>query len=178
MLLDPNDGEIRKAAAAEGIAPNVLEAAARSPVYKLAKSWRLALPLHPEYRTLPMVWYIPPLSPIQSHADPDWEIDLIDRFRIPIRYLANMLTAGDEEPVRTALKRLAAIRSHMRAVRIEGKDNGTHLEDVGLSIEQAEQIYRLLALAPITERFVLPTATKKQPEIHMDQGRCGFAEST
>jgi nitrate reductase beta subunit len=175
MLLDPNDDEIRKAAAAEGIAPNVLEAAMRSPVYKLAKSWRLALPLHPEYRTLPMVWYIPPLSPIQAHADPSWEIDLIDRLRIPIRYLANMLTAGDEAPVRMALKRLAAIRSHMRAVRIEGKDNGTHLEDVGLSIEQAEQIYRLLALAPYTERFVLPTATKKQPEIHMDQGRCGFA---
>jgi nitrate reductase beta subunit len=178
MLLDPNDDEIRKAAVTEGIAPNVLEAAMRSPVYKLAKSWRLALPLHPEYRTLPMVWYIPPLSPIQAHADPSWEIDLIDRLRIPIRYLANMLTAGDEAPVRTALKRLAAIRSHMRAVRIEGKDGGSILEDVGLSIVQAEQIYRLLALAPYTERFVLPTATKKQPEIHMDQGRCGFAEST
>jgi nitrate reductase beta subunit len=25
-------------------------------VYKLAKLWRLALPLHPEYRTLAMVW--------------------------------------------------------------------------------------------------------------------------
>jgi nitrate reductase beta subunit len=89
-----------------------------------------------------------------------------------------MLTAGDEGPVRMALKRLAAIRSHMRAVRIEGKDGDSILEDVGLSIEQAEQIYRLLALAPYTERFVLPTATKEQPEIHMDQGRCGFAEST
>ena len=178
MLLDPNDGEIRKAAAAEGIAHNVLEAASRSPVYKLAKSWRLALPLHPEYRTLPMVWYIPPLSPIQTHADPDWEIDLINRLRIPIRYLANMLTAGDEGPVRMALKRLAAVRSHMRAVRIEGKTNGSHLEDVGLSVEQAEQIYRLLALAPYTERFVIPTATRGQSEIHVDQGRCGFAEST
>jgi nitrate reductase beta subunit len=140
MLLDPNDGEIHKAAAAEGIAPNVLEAAMRSPVYKLAKSRRLALPLHPEYRTLPMVWYIPPLSPIQSHADPDWEIDLIDRLRIPIRYLANMLTAGDEAPVRMALKRLAAVRSHMRVVRIEEKDGDPLLEDVGLSVEQAERI--------------------------------------
>ena len=25
---------------------------------------RVALPLHPEYRTMPMVWYIPPLSPV------------------------------------------------------------------------------------------------------------------
>jgi nitrate reductase beta subunit len=89
-----------------------------------------------------------------------------------------MLTAGDEEPVRIALKRLAAVRSHMRAVRIEGKTDGSHLEDVGLSVEQAEQIYRLLALAPYTERFVLPTANKGQPEIHLNQGHCGFAEST
>jgi nitrate reductase beta subunit len=177
MLLDPNDAEIRKAAAAEGIAQNVLEAAVRSPVYKLAKSWRLALPLHPEYRTLPMVWYIPPLSPIQAHADPDREIDLIDRLRIPIRYLANMLTAGDEAPVRTALKRLAAIRSYMRAVRTEGKVDDSQLEDVGLSIEQAEQIYRLLALAPYTERFVLPTAAREQANTYMDQGRCGFGQS-
>jgi nitrate reductase beta subunit len=178
MLLDPNDGEIRKAAAAEGIAHNVLEAAARSPVYKLAKSWRLALPLHPEFRTLPMVWYIPPLSPIQAHADPDAESDLIDNLRIPITYLANMLTAGDETPVRMALKRLAAIRGHMRAARVEGKDDDTLLEEVGLSIEQAKKIYRLLALAPYTERFVLPSAEGGQPKIHMDQGRCGFAEST
>jgi nitrate reductase beta subunit len=45
------------------------EAAQQSPVYKMAMDWKLALPLHPEYRTLPMVWYVPPLSPIQSAAD-------------------------------------------------------------------------------------------------------------
>ena len=31
--------------------------------------WKVAFPLHPEYRTLPMVWYVPPLSPIQSAAE-------------------------------------------------------------------------------------------------------------
>ena len=31
--------------------------------------WKIAFPLHPEYRTLPMVWYIPPLSPIQNAAE-------------------------------------------------------------------------------------------------------------
>lgn len=53
----------------QGIPQNVIEAAQRSPVYKMAMDWKLALPLHPEYRTLPMVWYVPPLSPIQSYAD-------------------------------------------------------------------------------------------------------------
>ena len=50
----------------DGIPQSVIEAAQQSPVYKMAMDWKLALPLHPEYRTLPMVWYVPPLSPIQS----------------------------------------------------------------------------------------------------------------
>ena len=177
MLLDPEDSEVQKAAAAAGISPNVVAAAVRSPVYKLAKRWRLALPLHPEYRTLPMVWYIPPLSPIQPHADPDGEIDLIDRLRIPVTYLANLLTAGDEQPVRLALKRLSAIRSHMRARRVENRSGTGILEDVGLTTEDAEQIYRLLALARYEERFVLPTAAREQSGIYAEQGRCGFAGS-
>ncbi len=46
-------------ALADGVAMSVIEAAQKSPVYKLAVDWQLALPLHPEYRTLPMVWYVP-----------------------------------------------------------------------------------------------------------------------
>ena len=68
IILDPDDPEIRQKAASDGIGASVLEAAIRSPVYKLSKSWKLAFPLHPEYRTLPMVWYIPPLSPINSRG--------------------------------------------------------------------------------------------------------------
>ena len=34
-----------------------------------AVDWKVALPLHPEYRTLPMVWYVPPLSPISAAAN-------------------------------------------------------------------------------------------------------------
>jgi nitrate reductase beta subunit len=178
ILLDPEDDAVRTAAAAEGIPPNLLEAAKRSPVYKLAKRWRLALPLHPEYRTLPMVWYIPPLSPIQAQAEPDGESDLIDRLRIPVTYLANLLTAGDEQPVRLALKRLAAIRRYMRAVRVDQNSDATVLEDVGLTTDDAAQIYRLLALALYRERFVLPTAVREHADVFANQGRCGFAEST
>lgn len=178
ILLDPEDSEVRKAAVAEGISPNVLAAAERSPVYKLIKRWRLALPLHPEYRTLPMVWYIPPLSPIRSHGELEQEVDLIDRLRIPVTYLANLLTAGDERPVRAALKRLAAIRGTMRAMRVDNKADAALLEKVGLSADDAEQIYRLLALARHQERFVLPTAAREHAGVFTDQGRCGFAEST
>ena len=66
--------------------------------------WRVALPLHPEFRTLPMVWYVPPLSPVVAtlekdgyEADPDDVFGAIDHLRIPPQYLANLLSAGDTE---------------------------------------------------------------------------------
>ena len=64
IFLDPHDPKVIAQARADGIPDNWLEAARRSPVYKMAVDWKVALPLHPEYRTLPMVWYVPPLSPI------------------------------------------------------------------------------------------------------------------
>ena len=69
LFLDPNDPAIEAQARADGIADNWIAAAKRSPAYKMAVDWKIAFPLHPEYRTLPMVWYVPPLSPIQSHAN-------------------------------------------------------------------------------------------------------------
>jgi len=68
ILLDPHDPRVAAEAERQGIAETYLAAARRSPVYRLIKEWRLALPLHPEFRTLPMVWYVPPLSP----ANPRW----------------------------------------------------------------------------------------------------------
>ena len=69
VFLDPEDPKVIAAARAEGIPEAWLEAAPGSPVYKMAIDWKIAFPLHPEYRTLPMVWYVPPLSPIQSAAE-------------------------------------------------------------------------------------------------------------
>ena len=66
VFLDPNDPAVREQARRDGIPEDWLDAAVRSPVWKLAMDWRIALPLHPEYRTMPMVWYIPPLSPVMS----------------------------------------------------------------------------------------------------------------
>ena len=61
----------------------------------MCKRWRIALPLHPEYRTMPMVWYVPPLSPVESMVtDDDGELDperlfaTVDEMRIPVEYLA------------------------------------------------------------------------------------------
>jgi nitrate reductase / nitrite oxidoreductase, beta subunit len=177
IILDPNDSEIRKKAESDGIEANMIEAAMRSPVYKLSKSWKLAFPLHPEYRTLPMVWYIPPLSPVREYATLSKEEDTVDHLRIPVTYLANLLTAGDEAPVRLALKRLSAVRRYMRSVRVEKKIDNHALENVGLTKESAEEMYRLLALARFEERFVVPAATRKKEHMFITQGQCGYSDS-
>jgi nitrate reductase beta subunit len=175
ILADPENPEVITSAKEQGISENFIEAAKRSPIYRLAKTWRLALPLHPEYRTLPMVWYIPPLSPVVEHSSTTNLDTLIDSLRIPITYLANLLSAGDEGPVRLALKRLAAIRQYMRSVRVEKSIAPEVLDSVGLSVESAKAIYRLLAIAKYDERFVVPTLRRTDGErLYTDQGCCGF----
>lgn len=90
----------------------------------MAINWKVALPLHPEYRTLPMVWYVPPLSPIQTaveagHVGMNGEIPDLKSLRIPLRYLANLLTAGDEKLVERALERLIAMRAYKRSQQVD-----------------------------------------------------------
>ncbi len=147
VFLDPNDPKVIEQALKDGVPQGVIEAAQQSPVWKMAMDWKLALPLHPEYRTLPMVWYVPPLSPIQSAADagelgsngilPD-----VESLRIPVQYLANLLTAGDTQPVLLALKRMLAMRHYKRAETVDGVVDTRALEEVGLSEAQAQEMYR------------------------------------
>ncbi len=96
----------------DGISYEWIEAAQNSPVYKLAIEYKLAFPLHPEFRTMPMVWYCPPLSPIMSYFEgknagqnPDMIFPAIEEMRLPIEYLANLFTAGDVQPVKESLQK-------------------------------------------------------------------------
>ncbi len=101
-------------------------------MYKLAVEWRIAFPPHPEFRTLPMVWYVPPHSPImRGHEELKRISDEIDSMRIPVRYLANLLTAGDEAPVRQGLAKLIAVRRYMRSMRVEKKPDRGALRKPG-----------------------------------------------
>jgi nitrate reductase / nitrite oxidoreductase, beta subunit len=182
LFLDPEDPEVRRRAAADGIPHDWIEAARRSPVYDLAVRWRVALPLHPEYRTLPMVWYVPPLSPVLSlveeSIDPDADGDLfgaIDELRIPVEYLASMLSAGDPEPVRLALRRLAAMRAYKRTEVVDGDPDAALAEAVGIDPDDLELMFRQVAIGDYDERYVIP---KAHPEVAVDpqalQGGCGI----
>jgi nitrate reductase beta subunit len=46
-----------------GVHDSTITAAQNSPVYKFVKEWKIALPLHPEFRTLPNLFYVPPMLP-------------------------------------------------------------------------------------------------------------------
>ncbi|CAB4342466.1 unannotated protein [freshwater metagenome] len=166
LMLDPSDPEVVAAAIRDGIPADWLEAAAKSPVYKLIKKYRVALPLHPEYRTMPMVWYVPPLSPIvdslrETGNDAEDSKNLfgaLNSLRIPVEYLAELFTAGDTEPVLRSLKTLAAMRSYMRDVNL-GQDPKPEIPaSVGMSEETLYEMYRLLAIAKYEDRYVIPKA--------------------
>jgi nitrate reductase / nitrite oxidoreductase, beta subunit len=181
IFLNPNDPEVSAAARKEGVPEAWLEAACNSPVYKMAIDWQVALPLHPEYRTLPMVWYVPPLSPIQNaveagHVGLNGEIPDLRSLRIPLRYLANMLTAGDEQPVIRALERMIAMRAWQRAKHVDKTEDLAVLEQVGLSKALVEDMYRIMALANYEDRFVIPTSHRAYAENAYDmKSGCGFS---
>ncbi len=170
IMLDPHDPEVIAAAKAGDIPDEWIDAAQRSPVYALIKHFKVALPLHPEYRTMPMVWYIPPLSPIvdllreQGHdaEAPGNLFGAIDTLRIPVEYLAELFTAGDSDIVTLVLQKLAAMRSYMRGVTLRNERDESLAEAVGMTGKAMEQMYRLLAIAKYDERYVIPPAHHDQ----------------
>jgi nitrate reductase beta subunit len=184
VFLDPFDPDVIAEARAAGIPESWLTAAKESPVYKMAIDWKVAFPLHPEFRTMPMVWYVPPLSPIQSAAENDQigmdgDIPDVRSLRIPVQYLANLLTAGKEEPVVLGLERMLAMRAYMRSLTVDGVVNTEVLERVGLTQLQVEEMYRYMAIANYEDRFVIPTSHREYASSTFDaygeQGGCGFS---
>ena len=181
IFLDPNDPKVIEQARADGIPDSWMEAARRSPVYKMAVEWKVALPLHPEYRTLPMVWYVPPLSPITAAANAgqvgvNGEIPDVNQLRIPVKYLANLLTAGDTQPVVRALERMLAMRAYQREKHVDGRINTAALTQVGISQAAVEDMYHVMAIANYEDRFVIPSAHREYAENAFDvRGGCGFS---
>ncbi|MGG6312109.1 nitrate reductase subunit beta [Paenibacillus macerans] len=189
IFLDPHDPEVIKEARKAGITDSWIDAAGRSPIYKMAMKWKVALPLHPEYRTLPMVWYVPPLSPIMNHIEEDelqtdMYIPAVDQMRIPMEYLASLLTAGDTKVIRRVLLKMTAMRVMMRDRAVGGMDalkRSRLLEEAGTTVEEIEEMTRLFAVAKHNERFVIPTARREmigEAGLHYRQGACSIESIT
>lgn len=185
VFLDPYDPEVIREARKAGINDSWLQSAKDSPIYKLAMKWKIALPLHPEYRTLPMVWYVPPLSPIMNHIEEsnlqtDNYIPAVDQMRIPMEYLASILSAGDTDVIRRVLMKMTAMRVHMRQKTVGGMDDLAHsklLQEAGVTPEELEDMVRLLAVSKYNERFVIPTGRREmQDDLYVQQGACNLED--
>jgi len=172
IILDPYDPEVIANAENNGIDEDWITSAQKSPAYKFVKEWKLALPLHPEFRTMVMMYYIPPLSPLVSVTEknlfrldiPDESHDFemfkrLDAARLPIKYLANLFSAGNELVVEEILRKLLAVRIYMRRKTVHGQVDDDALEVLSranLNEYQALAIYKLTTIPTIEDRFVLP----------------------
>ena len=191
MILDPNDPNVIKEARANGIHDSVIESAQKSPVYDFVNKWKIALPPHVEYRTLPMLFYVPPLLPVMSRRDGDVVSSISDDFfhdiedaRAPMAYLANMFGGGNTGQVTYALRKQMAVRLYRRAMTVgdvsqEVVDRVLHEADT--TPEEAEAIYRLTALCTFDERFVIPPSHREEaiemmrdPHEHRQHAGFGF----
>ncbi|MCB0884073.1 MAG: nitrate reductase subunit beta, partial [Propionibacteriaceae bacterium] len=133
----------------------------------------------------PMVWYVPPLSPMESVGkalirdgdDDDAEniFAAIDEMRIPMEYLASILAAGDVAPVRASLERLVAMRRYMRDINLGNEVRPEIASEAGMEPHELEAMYRMVAIADYDDRYVIP---KRHGEVSGDafveQGSCGI----
>ncbi len=157
MLLNPHDPAVIQAASVAGIHHDVVQAAQRSPVYRFVRSWKLALPLHPEFRTVPSLFYVPPQSPVASDDGLDNVFADPERLRIPIHYLAELFAAGEDSHIIYSLRKQQAVRAYRRAAASgHGDSAAVMLEEGDCSMREAEAIFYLSVLSTPEERFVIP----------------------
>jgi nitrate reductase beta subunit len=172
IILNPQDSGVVAAAKKNGLSEDWIGAAQKSPVYRFVKEWELGLPLHAEFRTLPMLFYVPPLLPVVASTK-NGTYDLtdgeffgtVDSARIPVKYMARLFSGGNEAVITGVLRKLGAVRAYQRA-RSVGDLSESQAEslmtEAGCTAEQADQISRLTSLPRFDDRFVLPPYHREQ----------------
>jgi nitrate reductase beta subunit len=178
LLLDPFDPAVQAAARANGLSDQLLESAQRSPVYEFVKRWQIALPLHPNFRTLPMLYYVPPMLPVLARVTKgayevagmdDRELrpllSSLEKARVPLAYMASLFAAGDTETVAAVYRKLIAVRIYMRARQVQdvtAAEVEAALAQGRTTAEEAEAIFRLTSMPTMEERFVIPPMAREQ----------------
>ena len=93
--------------------------------------------------------------------------------RIPVAYLAQLLTAGDTAAIERVLGVLLELRTYMRT-----KQTGEPLpEGLTHDAETYEAMYRLLGIAKRRDRFNIPAGVQdvSQDKLRELQGTAGYA---
>ena len=69
-----------------------------------------------------------------------------------------------------------AMRVHMRARHVEGRNETAVLDRVGLTQAQVDEMYRYMAIANYEDRYVIPSTHREYAEDTFDlKGGCGFS---
>ena len=96
----------------------------------------------------------------------------LESARLPIRYMASLFSAGDEEEVIMVYRKLLAVRIYKRAESVGDISMETALQalkEAELTPEDVEGIYHLTAIAGADERMVVPPFLREQAiEMGMD----------
>ncbi len=178
IIQNPFSPDVIAAAKASGVSDQLIDAAQKSPVYKFVKQWKLALPLHPEFRTVPMLFYVPPMLPVLAKMqDGQYEVSALEReglhpllsslerARMPIKYMASLFSAGNTTVVEAVYRKLIAVRIFMRSQRVKdvpAEEVEQALAQGNTTAEEAEAIFRLTAMPTFEERFVVPPLAREQ----------------
>ena len=189
MILDPHDPAVLEAARRNGIHEGIIDSAQRSPVHAFVKQFGIALPPHIEYRTFPMLFYVPPLLPVMSSKENDViDNDVDDLFgdiekaRAPIQYFGSLFGGGNDGVVRYALRKQWAVRlvrRHLTVGDVTRETAERALAQADCTWEQADRIYRLTTLANMEERCVIPPfqremAIEMMQDPHTHRSAVGF----
>ena len=172
IYVDPFDPEVIAAADANGVHRSTIDAAQKSPVYKFVKEWKIALPLHPEFRTLPNLFYVPPMLPAMGKVEDgiynstsEHIFAGLDQQRLPMKYLASLFSNNNTEVITNVMKRMLAVKVHRRDVTVGDYDKdevAKIMEAAGIDEHEANAIFRLTSLATFEERFVIPPEHREE----------------
>jgi nitrate reductase beta subunit len=128
-----------------------------------------------------MLFYVPPMLPVIARVENGrYDVDgangdgngaampsvsNVDQARAPLRYMASLFSAGNEELVAEVYRKLYAVRVAMRAKKVG--DVSQEEVDAALAAgktwpEETEAIFRLTSMPTFKERFVLPPLAREQ----------------
>ena len=88
----------------------------------------------------------------------------LERSRIPLRYMASLLSGGNEEIIRDVYKKLVAVRVYMRSKKVKDipqEEVQRALAEGKTTAEEVEAIWRLTSMPTFEERFVVPAMERE-----------------
>jgi nitrate reductase beta subunit len=106
---------------------------------------------------------------------------------MPIRYMASLFAAGNEDAVSAVYRKLIAVRVFKRSQSVKDVSRDEVAEALAqgnTTEEEAEAIFRLTALPTFEERFVIPPMAREvaieqtlDPYTHKPSAGFGFREA-